>query len=230
MLSKIWSSSIRFFLFKVLGKKRIIAHLLDDEEKKALYYAKNGYLQKVGWFNSYKNQQPLDGSNNPIPWVTYPFLDFIGERIKSGFTIFEYGSGNSTLYFSKKVESLVTVEHDKEWFNQLKETVPNNVKLIYEPLEYGGRYADTANRVKQKFHVVIVDGRDRVNCCLRSVSALCQDGVIVLDDSERPQYKSALETLQEKKFYRIDFWGIAPGVSHKKCTSIFYKNENCLDM
>lgn len=36
--------------------------------------------------------------------------------------IFEYGSGNSTLWWSEKVDSIISVEHDKQCF----EKVSNN--------------------------------------------------------------------------------------------------------
>ena len=34
-------------------------------------------------------------------------------------TVFEYGGGGSTLFFATKVRELVTVEHNKEWFDGL---------------------------------------------------------------------------------------------------------------
>ena len=29
-------------------------------------------------------------------------------------------------------------------------------------------------------------------------------------------------------YNELDFWGIAPGIFYNKCTSIFYKDNNCL--
>lgn len=56
-----------------------------------------------------------------LPWVTdgaIDFLDtFISERRKMGFTtkVFEFGSGNSTLYFLSKGCFVTSVEHDANW-------------------------------------------------------------------------------------------------------------------
>lgn len=230
MINNIWTSTIRFFLLRILGKERVKKHILNDEEKKALSFVKNGYLYEKGWFQSYKRQKPVDGNDQPIPWVTYTFLDFINERIRDSFNIFEYGGGSSTLFFSQKVNNLVTVEHDEEWYRQLEKIAPKNVTLIYESLEYGGRYAETPSRTGQKFHIIIVDGRDRVNCCSKSLNALHENGVIVLDDSERKQYRKASQFLKNHNFKKVDFWGIAPGVSFNKCTSIFYRERNCLEI
>jgi hypothetical protein len=65
----------------------------------------NGYLKNIGWINTFNNKMPVDGNNNPLPWVTYSFIDFISERLTNSMDIFEYGSGNSTLWYSKKVKS-----------------------------------------------------------------------------------------------------------------------------
>jgi hypothetical protein len=49
-----------------------------------------------------------------------------------------------------------------------------------------------------------------------------------LDDSERKEYKKGIEYLQQSGYRKIDFWGIAPGIFFNKCTSIFYRDKNCL--
>ena len=80
----------------------------------------------------------------------------------------------------------------------------------------------------KKFDIVIVDGRDRVNCVKNAVNSIKVDGVIVLDDSERESYKAGIDFLLNKNFKKIDFWGISPGLFYKKNTSIFYKVNNCI--
>ena len=82
----------------------------------------------------------------------------------------------------------------------------------------------------EKFHLIIVDGRDRVNCCLQAVNALTDDGVIILDDSEREFYSPAIEFLKSNGFKELSFSGISPGLFYKKSTSIFYKAQNCLEI
>ena len=78
------------------------------------------------------------------------------------------------------------------------------------------------------YDIIIVDGRDRVNCCLNSVLKLKPSGVIVLDDSDRIAYSKGINGLLEQGFRKIDFWGISPGYINKKCTTIFYKAQNIL--
>ncbi|GAB4302130.1 MAG: hypothetical protein Fur0034_16600 [Desulfuromonadia bacterium] len=100
--------------------------------------------------------------------------------------------------------------------------------MIYRELEYGGEYSMEAARQDELYDMIIVDGRDRVNCIVRSIGALSDRGVMVLDDSERTDYLEGTAWLRGEGFRRLDFWGMAPGLLYKKCTSIFYRDHNCL--
>lgn len=188
----------------------------------------NGYLKEIGWINSSNKQMPLDEHNNPLPWVTYPFIDFIEERLTNKLEVFEFGSGNSTLWYAGKVRFVTSVEHDDAWYKKIKSTMPNNVALHYQQLEYAKEYAAFAASQHKRFHIIIVDGRDRVNCIMNAVNSLTEDGVIVLDDSERVPYQEGIDFLIMKGFKKIDFWGISPGFFYKKCTTVFYRPDNCL--
>lgn len=188
----------------------------------------SGYLKEIGWIESFKNKLPMDKEQNPLPWVTYSFIDFISNRLTKDMVIFEYGSGNSTLWYAKKVKQVISVEHNKDWFNNIENKMPNNVKLYYQELIYGGQYSTFSVNLDKKFDIIIVDGRDRVNCIKNAINSIKFNGIIVLDDSERKEYQSGIDFLLNNNFKKIDFWGISPGLFYKKNTTIFYKNKNCL--
>ena len=153
---------------------------------KLLFIAtKKGYLCEIGWIDSYKTQTSVNKKLQPIPWVTYSFISYIENRLNKSMSIFEYGSGNSTFYYAEKVNRVISVEHDKKWHEKLIENIPENVKLIHCELKYGGDYCKSVVSTDRKFSIIIVDGRDRVNCILNSTSSISQDGVLILDDSER---------------------------------------------
>ncbi len=187
-----------------------------------------GYLADKGWFKAYETKSAIDENGNPIPWVTYSFIDFIKTRINKSQDVFEFGSGNSTLFYAKSVKSIVSVENDREWFNIISKQNLKNSKIIYCQLDRNGKYAQSALNTNQKFHITIVDGRDRVNCCKQAIHSLTEDGVIILDDSERKEYSDAVNFLTSMGFKSIPFSGMAPGTIVSKCTSVFYKSENCL--
>jgi len=81
----------------------------------------NGYLKEIGWIESFKMKMPVDKDLKPIPWMTYPFIDFISDRLRPDMEIFEYGSGNSTLWFADRVKRVDVIEHDEKWYKIMKQ-------------------------------------------------------------------------------------------------------------
>ncbi|MBB5396532.1 FkbM family methyltransferase [Mucilaginibacter sp. AK015] len=197
-----------------------------------LSFDKKGYLNDIGWFKAFDTRSPVDNDGNPIPWVTYSFIDFIKTRLNKGHMVFEFGSGNSTYFYAKYAGSVVSVEHDKEWFDKIDRSgnKPANAELIYSELIKGGDYCRMPVKLNKKFDIIIVDGRDRVNCCMQGVEALSPNGVMVLDDSERDVYQEGIDFLISKGFKHLLLSGISPGLFYRKSTSVFYKADNCLDI
>src|SRR5271165_1734417 len=174
-------------LYKVFSSPRRLRTLLSFNDK--------GYLDEIGWFYAYDSQAPVDQDNKPLPWVTYSFIDFIKERLNPKHKIFEFGSGNSTFFYAKYAERVVSVEHDKAWYDKIINSKPENAELIYCELETNRDYCRMPVTLEEKFDIIIIDGRDRVNCCNQSVNAVSDNGVIVLDDSERDFYEEGINFL-----------------------------------
>jgi hypothetical protein len=196
--------------------------------KSILSFNHKGYLNDIGWFKAFESHSPVDGEGNPIPWVTYSFIDFIKERLRKQHTVFEFGSGNSTFFYAKYAGLVVSVEHDKDWFEKIVKSKPENSEMIFCELVKGGDYCRMPVKLEEKFDIIIVDGRDRVNCCKQAVNALSANGVVVLDDSERDKYKQGVDFLINNGFKHLSFSGISPGLFYRKSTSVFYKSDNCL--
>ena len=102
--------------------------------------------------------------------------------------------------------------------------------MILETLEPNGEYCRKPLRLEQKFDIIIVDGRDRVNCCKQSLEALSENGVVILDDSERHEYAEAIVFFTNKGYKHLPFSGISPGLFYRKSTSVFYRTNNCLGL
>jgi len=216
-----------------MSKIKLLIQVFSDPRrlKTILTFNDNkGYLDKIGWFNSFDSKSPVDRHNNPIPWVTYPFIDFIKDRLDKQHVVFEFGTGNSTYFYAKYVEKVFSVEHDREWYNKLLNFKPENVEVVFCELVRNGEYCRIPLRINKKFDIVIVDGRDRVNCCKQAVNVISDRGVIVLDDSERDLYKDGVNFLISNGFKQLSFTGISPGLFYRKVTSVFYKADNCLDI
>lgn len=187
-----------------------------------------GGLLEDGWFNSFNTKQSVDKNNEPLPWCTYPYIKFIESRLKKDFLVFEFGSGNSTLWYSKRVKKIIAVENDNAWFKIISSKLPHNAQILLKKLDYDGEYCKTVLHCDSKFNLIIIDGRDRVNCAKKSVECLTDDGVIIFDNSDRPQYAEGISFLIKQGFKKLDFIGLAPVTPHNNYTSVFYKQLNCL--
>lgn len=208
-------------------KKIIDIFIHKDLSKTLLSQAYYGYLRDSGWIKSFKQQEPVTMNGDPLPWITLPCLDFIENRLNKDMSVFEYGAGNSTFYFSKLAGNVASVEHDQEWFKKIAKESKSNISINYCPLKYNDTYCRFIINLNSHFDLIVVDGRDRVNCIKNCVEKLTHGGCIILDDSERKQYKEGVDYLTSRGFKKLDFWGIAQGLTYKKCTTIFYRNNNC---
>ena len=57
------------------------------------------------------------------PWINYPATAFVSSHLQSGQSVFEYGSGGSTIYFLDKGLSVTSIEHDSKWFDIISRAV-----------------------------------------------------------------------------------------------------------
>ena len=92
------------------------------------------YLAKYyGQYNSIKKNESVDANNNPLPWITYPAIEYLGNLDFSKEKIFEVGSGNSTIWFSKRANKIISLEEDEAWFKKMQEKTKNtiNVDLLF---------------------------------------------------------------------------------------------------
>lgn len=192
----------------------------------------HGYLYEKGWINSCKGKNAIDKLNQPLPWYTYPFIKFIQGRLNDQLAVFEYGCGNSTLWYCDKVKSIKSVEHDKEWFDVVVNKTKHlkNVQIIYKDIKTNGEYAKEILNSKDFFDIIVIDGMDRINCSKYCLKLLKEDGIIIFDNSDRTEYAEAYNILAEKEFRRLDFWGMGPINTYEWCTSVFYRDKNFLNI
>jgi len=189
-----------------------------------------GYLLETGWFESFKSGEPVDADLKPIPWFTYSAIDLLKERLNNNLRLLEFGSGNSTLFFAERTKKIISLEHNKDWHQKVFSKLHENVELIYTSSATDKDYLQPLVENNLKFDVIIIDGLFRNECIMSSIHHLSERGVIILDDSERDVYAEGITILLNNGFKRLDFSGIAPGIFFRKCTTIFYKNKNCLNI
>ncbi len=187
-------------------------------------------LYELGWFKSVLHNTSIDRKNSPVPWITYPAISLLETRVNKKMKVFEYGSGNSTLWWAKHVSKVYSCEHNKNWYQKVKNGLPRNVIIRYIALNKNGDYSTASTRSKLKFDIIVVDGRDRVNCAKYAVEALSKRGVIVWDNTDRKRYTKGITSLTNAGFKRLDLHGMAPIIPVMSVTTIFYRSNNCLNI
>ncbi len=207
-----------------------ISYFLTHPEalKMILSFRETGYLYEEGWFRSLEEKKPVDKDGNPIPWFTYPAIEFLNERLNKDMIAFEYGCGNSTLFFSERIKEIVSIETDKDWYNKIKSKLKSNCNLIFYDKNCADyNYPEAIRNFNRKFDIVIVDAIERNEIIKVAPDHLSKSGVIILDNSDVEDYKIGIEYLMAKGFKKLDFWGIQAAYINRTCTTIFYKPDNC---
>ncbi|MBN1340258.1 MAG: hypothetical protein JXA03_13090 [Bacteroidales bacterium] len=190
----------------------------------------DSYLYSTGWMESLKQWKACDQNGNPIPWMNYPVVNFLEERLTEQLTLFEYGSGYSTHFYAQRVKTVTSVEYDKKWFRTLMENLPGNVHLLYKEADIDGEYCRSIGSTGSLYDVVVVDGRDRVNCIRQGILSLTPAGVIILDDSGRSSYQEGILHAKGIGFRALHFEGLKPTGFGTDRTSILYRDMNCLGL
>ncbi|MBN1119408.1 MAG: class I SAM-dependent methyltransferase [Bacteroidales bacterium] len=186
-----------------------------------LCFMHNGYLLEIGWFESFKRNECIDENGEPIPWAPYPYIDFLKDYLTKEMTVFEYGSGYSTLFLAKRTKKVYCVEHNTGWVDKLKLNEQEKITVITKSLDE--EYENAINSIPEKPDVIIVDGRRRVNCLKTAVKKIKENGIIVLDDSDREKYNEGINFLKEEGFKLLNFRGITPLAFINRKTTVFYK-------
>ena len=186
-------------------------------------------LQTSGWLKSLQLGKPVNNELKPIPWYTYSAIEFIEDKIKEDFIVFEYGSGQSTLWWAEKVANLTAIESNKTWFNYLQNNLSQYSNISLNLVEDKEDYINAISSFPdQYFDVIIIDGDDRNHCVKKAHSKLKEGGFIIYDDTDREEYNEILLFLESQGFYRLDFPGMTPCLTYKNCTSVLFKDINLI--
>ncbi len=189
---------------------------------------KNGILSS--WFlGDTARDFFYDSEGVASPWWCEAAVNLVKDKLfmLHEISVFEWGAGNSTLFWSRYANSVKSVEYDHWWFQKLKGIVPKNVEVKYCKLEYDGDYCRSILNEKGNFDIILIDGRDRVRCAKHSINKLKPNGIIIWDNSDREYYSEGYEYLRSRGFKRLELSGVLWGIPEvKDYTSFFYRDSN----
>jgi hypothetical protein len=175
-----------------------------------------------GHLNSVKQSKSVDKDGNFLPWYTYPSIEFISELNLHGKTVFEWGSGYSSIFWSQKAKSVISIEDNAEWFKKINLIKKRNNDILLKPKKL--EYIRIIAHFQTKFDIIIIDGKYRKRCAEVSVNYLNEGGLIILDNSDR--YPEICKKLSESGLKQINFTGFGPINSYVWTTSLFFSKES----
>lgn len=182
------------------------------------------------------------------PWLPYLATEYI-KRLKPK-SVFEWGSGGSTLFFVGLGAQVVSIEHDPDWHYKVSVAMieRRSGDLIYGLIRYeqGEIGPDKANPDHYKsgstelgpvnfkryasaideyglFDLILIDGMARASCLKHAISHVKAGGCIVLDNADRDYYLAQTAHLfgnYEDGWERIEFMGYGPILDYQWKTLI----------
>lgn len=180
---------------------------------------------KYGHYETMARWSCLDSEMRPIAWYTYPALEFLQQLDFSDKAIFEYGCGNSTLFWARQARRVVSVENDAAWYAKIGPQLPPHceITLATDPTDY----INAPDSYPEGFDVIVVDGaneqKERFLCAQKAVAHLRPGGFIILDNSDFLPESSRF--LRESGLLEIDFTGFGP-INHFPWTTSLYLSRD----
>jgi hypothetical protein len=175
---------------------------------------------QYGHFQSVQDQRAIGKDGLAIPWFTYPAIEYLSQLNLAEKTMLEWGSGNSSVFFGARVKKMYSVEHNQEWFAQVKGKAIKGHEIIHAP---EAEYAQAATRFQCKFDIILIDGVEREACSEQAVKLIGDDGLIILDNSDR--HPDISKRLRDANFIQADFHGFGPINNYTWTTSVFFTRK-----
>ena len=163
-----------------------------------------------------RSYEPHNKHNEYLPFMDETEIKAISCSFKifhKPINVLEWGSGYSTTYFSRYLpeegSEWHSIEHNSKWAEYVKSLVGHsevaNVHVHYVPnigvyqegiddgsFEVFRDYVLFPLDLKNRFHIIMVDGRARIYCMKVGWQLLDNDGVMILHDAQRKQYNSGI--------------------------------------
>jgi hypothetical protein len=180
--------------------------------------AANIIARDWGFLKSAEMNEAVDAAGEPLPLLSYALIEYLSGLDLSGKSVFEFGSGQSTFYWSSRVKSVHSVESDAEWAAKIGASKPANCRLDVVAKGAMPRFFEDLG---QTFDIIVVDcAENRYECCRVARERLAAGGFIILDNSD--WHPNSARLLRESGLMQVDFFGLRPCHHYACATSVFF--------
>lgn len=155
--------------------------------------------------------------NYDTPWITPEATAALTKLLLPTDLGFEWGSGQSTMWFARRLKHLTSIEHDRTWYERVKQGLDResitNVAYQHKEIEPGRGGYDTPyvaaceSLPDRALGFVLIDGKLREFCANAVLPKLAPGGVLVIDNIERfLDYPSHSPDARRGRGPRNDHW------------------------
>jgi hypothetical protein len=168
-----------------------------------------------------QRRRPL---SHPVPWLTFDATRAICAALPPGARVFEFGAGNSTIFWARRAASVCSVEDDAGWMAllnaKLKELRISNTHVLHETEMQA--YVHTIGAwPDEHFDLVIVDGAWRRECVAAAVRHVKKGGMLVVDNTDWHWFRAERLAGIPPGWRRRVYAGYAPMIGYKSETTVF---------
>lgn len=110
-------------------EKKLLKRYVGEANTCLAHYPQSfSWIEALKYYYEWRRYLEADGHalENKVPWITIGAIRFLDNWLRPSMRVFEFGSGGSTLFFARRVQSVYTVEHDMEWVKRVHEALTEN--------------------------------------------------------------------------------------------------------
>lgn len=154
------------------------------------------------------------------PWWNSRAIHFLSGQVAPGGTVFEWGSGGSTVWLATHGLRVTAIESEEPWAERVRDRCPTaDVRYIpgadvgtlrsEEQLRDGGRHffdeyvASIDSYPDKSFDLIVIDGICRAECAKHAPSKVKPGGLVVVDDSQWDFLEPCFEPFKDWEMKRI---------------------------
>jgi predicted O-methyltransferase YrrM len=136
-------------------------------------------------------------------------IRFLGEIVQPDMRVFEFGAGESTLWFAEQECEITSVEHSIEWADYIRKLAQDdNLNIDLRIMEKEAFPESILGYANESFDLVFVDCYSRMRnlCVNRAMSKVKRNGWLLLDDTQWSMLSPSIRWMSEWR--DRDFYGI----------------------
>lgn len=152
---------------------------------------------RTGHWRSSLTGKIVDRHGKPIPWYSYPMIEFLSQRDFRGARVLEFGGGHSTLWWLSEGADVVTIEENAKWCEWIRNrTTDAPAEIHHMPYDITSRdmgaVASFLSGRGETFDIVVVDGHLRPEAAVLSAEWLTSDGSMIIDNFDADSFRDVL--------------------------------------